>query len=146
MADVSKQCMYDGYNKSDGSLPTVLTDSIFLTGVADSHEMQAIVILDISNAFLHAENDEKILMLLCGKLAEMVVQVDPAINHKYVMYSPNGQAVLYVRLSRYLYGMLRAAMLFYKRLRIDLENIGFENNPYDPCVENKMINGHQMTI
>ena len=24
--------------------------------------------------------------------------------------------------------------------------MGFEINPYDPCVSNKMVNGHQMTI
>ena len=40
--------------------------------------------------------------------------------------------------------MLRAALLFYKRLRSDLENMGFEVNPYDPCVANKMVNGSQM--
>ena len=24
--------------------------------------------------------------------------------------------------------------------------MGFEVNPYDPCVANKMVNGHQMTV
>ena len=77
VSDGSKRRTYYGYDKSGGSLSTFLTDSIFLTGVVDAHEKQAIAILDIANAFLHAENDEKILMLLRGKLAEMVVQVDP---------------------------------------------------------------------
>ena len=54
--------------------------------------------------------------------------------------------MLYVRLSKALYGMLRAALLFYKILRSDLENMGFKINPYDPCVANKMVNGHQITI
>ena len=44
------------------------------------------------------------------------------------------------------YGMLRAVLLLYKRLLSHLENIGFEVNPYDPCVANKMTNGKQMTI
>ena len=42
--------------------------------------------------------------------------------------------------------MPRAAILFYKRLRSDLEDMGFEINLYDLCVANKMVNGHQMTI
>ena len=42
--------------------------------------------------------------------------------------------------------MLRADLLFYKRLRSYLENMGFEINPCYPCVANKMVNGHQMTI
>ena len=36
VADGSKQRTYDGYDKSDGSSPTVATDSIFLTGVIDA--------------------------------------------------------------------------------------------------------------
>ena len=54
--------------------------------------------------------------------------------------------MMYARLSKALYGMLRDALLFYKRLRSDLENMGFKINPYDPCVANKMVNGHQMNI
>ena len=89
VADGSKQRTYHGCDKSDGSSPTVLMDSIFLTGVVDAHEMRAIAILDIDNAFLHAEKYEKILILLRGKLAEMVFQVYPTMYRKYVMYLPN---------------------------------------------------------
>ena len=90
LADGSKQRTYYGYNKSDGPFPTDSTDSIFLKGMVDAHEKQAISILDIANAFLHAENDKNILMLLRGKLADMMVQVDPIMYRKYVTYSPNG--------------------------------------------------------
>ena len=96
VADGSKQRTYDVYDKADGSSPTVSIDSIFLTGVIDAYELRAIAILDIANAFLHAENNEKILMLLRGRLAETMVQVDLAMYRKYVTYSPNGQAMLYV--------------------------------------------------
>ena len=54
--------------------------------------------------------------------------------------------MLYVRLSKALYGMLRAALLLYKILGSDLENMGVEINPYDPYVANKMVSGYQMTI
>ncbi len=37
-------------------------------------------------------------------------------------------------------------MLFYLKLVADLEGRRFRINPYDPCVANKMINGHQMTL
>ena len=42
--------------------------------------------------------------------------------------------------------MLQAALLWYKKFRKDLEEIGFVFNPYDPCVANKMVNGKQHTI
>ncbi len=45
-----------------------------------------------------------------------------------------------------LYGMMKSALLFYCKLVADLRSIGFELNPYDPCVANKMMDGNQMTI
>ena len=69
----------------------------------------------------------------------MMVRIDPALYREYVTYSANGVPMLYVRLSKALYGMLRAALLFYKRLRSTLEEMGFEINPYDPCVANMMV-------
>ena len=69
VADGSKQRTYDGYEKSDGSSPTVITESIFLIGVVDARERRAQAVLDIANAFLHADNDERVLMLLRGRLA-----------------------------------------------------------------------------
>ena len=84
--DGSNQRTYDGYNKLDGSSLNVLTDSILLIDVVDVHEKREIAILDIDNAFLHTENDEKIRMLLRGNLAEMMVQVDPIMYCKYVTY------------------------------------------------------------
>ena len=44
------------------------TDSIFLTGVVDANEGRDVAVLNIANTFLHADNDEEILMLLRGKL------------------------------------------------------------------------------
>ena len=51
-----------------------------------------------------------------------------------------------MRLLKALYGLPRSALLFYKKLRGDLEDVRFEVNPYDPCVANKTINGSQMTV
>ena len=54
--------------------------------------------------------------------------------------------MLYVRLFKALYGLLQSALLFYKKLRGELEDYGFEVNPYNPCVANKIVNGSQMTV
>jgi hypothetical protein len=42
--------------------------------------------------------------------------------------------------------MMKSALLFYKKLVGELQSMGFEINPYNPCVANKMVNGSQMTI
>ena len=45
--------------------------------------------------------------------------------------------VLYVESLNAMYGLLKSALLFYKKLRKDLESIGFEINPYNPYIANK---------
>ena len=45
-----------------------------------------------------------------------------------------------------LYGTLKAALLFYKKLKKAITEIGCIINPYDVCVANKVINGSQFTI
>ncbi len=42
--------------------------------------------------------------------------------------------------------MMKSAFLFYRKLVLELKKMGFEINPYDPCIANKMVNGTQMTI
>ena len=146
VADSSKQRTYDVYEKSYGSSPTVITKIILLIGVVDSRERQAQGVLDNAKAFFHSDNNERILMLLRGRLAEMMVRIDPSLYRKYVTYSAKGTPMLYVHLSKALYVMLKAALLFYKRLIFDLEEMGFVINPHDPCVANMMVNGEQITV
>ena len=45
-----------------------------------------------------------------------------------------------------MYGLIKSTLLFYNKLRDELESIGFEFNAYDPCVVNKKINITQMKI
>ena len=60
--------MGGGYNKPDGSFPTVAMESIFMTGVIDVKEESRVAVLDIEHALLQAGNDETINMLLRLKL------------------------------------------------------------------------------
>ena len=146
VANGSKQLTYNGYNKTDGSSPMVATENIFFTGVVNTRERRGVAVLDVANMFLHSQNDERVLMLLRGKLAEMMVRIDESMYQKKVNYSKNGVHMLYVRLSKALYGLLRAAVLFYKCLRSDVEDRGFVVNLYDPCVANKILDGAQLTV
>ena len=44
------------------------------------------------------------------------------------------------------FGSEEPKKLFYKKLLRDLEKEGFEVNPYDPCVANKIVDGKQLTV
>ena len=102
---------------------------------------------DITAAYFHAgmEGKDEVLMTLRGPLAELMALSAPEVYRDYVTLQ-GGKKVLYVRLQRALYGMLKSALLFYRKLCGDLKRMGFELNPYDPCVANKVVNGNQLTV
>ena len=85
-------------------------------------------------------------MRLDGILAELMVKVAPKIYRKFITINTKGKPVLYVQLEKAVYGMMKSALQFYCKLVADITSLGFEINPYDPCVANKIINGKQITI
>jgi hypothetical protein len=134
------------WTKQESTSPTVSTESVFLTAVIDAHERRDVGCYDIPGAFLHADSNEDITMVLKGRLAELMVQVAPNLYRKYILVDKRNAPILHVKIQKALYGLLRSALLFYQKLVGDLESNGFVLNPYDPCVANKDINGNQMTV
>ena len=84
------------------------------------------------------------IMKIRGVLVEIICNMDPSYAEFVVV--ERGEKVLYTHILRAIYGLLVSAILFYKKFRASIEQEGFEVNPYDPCVANKMVHGHQMTI
>ena len=84
-------------------------------------------------------------MKISGPLVDILIKLAPHEYQGYVVYK-NGKRVLYVQVIKAIYGILIAALLWYKKLWSDLEEVGFEFNPYDPCIANCTINGKQHTI
>ena len=74
---------------------------------------------DIHGAFLHAKcEDGDVFMLLKGKLAELMTLVEPKLYRQHVRYdNKKGDAMLYVRMSKALYGMLKSAFGFTRNSR-----------------------------
>ena len=87
-------------------------ESVFNTVVIDAHEGRDVACFDIPGAFLHADVDEDITMVLKGRLAELMVQVAPNLCRKYITVDRKGTAILYVKMQKALYGLLRSALLF----------------------------------
>ena len=71
-------------------------------------------------------------MAIRGKTAELLVKLNPALYRPYIWYTKKGVPMLYVLIEKALYDMLRAALLFYRKLRANPEDMGFEVNFYDP--------------
>jgi hypothetical protein len=86
-ADSSKEQHQPGYKKEDGASPTVATNSIMITATIDAHEQRGIATIDIPGAFLNTYKDKETFILLRGCLAELMVQADPNLYHKYNIYN-----------------------------------------------------------
>jgi hypothetical protein len=143
-ADGRSQRLYK--TKDETSAPTVKTESLFLSCLIDAMENRDVATLDIPGAFMHADMDELVHMKLEGPLAELLTKVDPGKYRKYVS-TERGKPVIYVELAKALYGTLQAALLFWQNLSDFLiKELGYEMNPYDKCVVNKIIDGSQSTI
>ena len=102
--------------------------------------------IDLPSAYLHAYMKDIVHMRLTSKLAEPMVATTHKIYRPFVTYGTGNVPVLYVKLKKALYRCLKSALLFYEKLRGDLEGIGFKINPYDPCDENAVVKGQQMTV
>ena len=97
---------------------------------------------DIPNAFIQAlipddrkDGNEHIIMKINGALVDALLKIAPEVYGPYVVYK-NGKKVIYVQVLRALYGMLIAALLWYKKFRSDLEEVRFVFNLYNPYVTN----------
>ena len=54
------------------------------------------------------------------------------IYRPHVKMDQKGTPILYVKLKKAMYGLLRSSLLFYRKLRGELEAYGFKINRYDP--------------
>ncbi len=83
--------------------------------------------IDIRGAFLHADNKDYVIMKMVGMLAELMVKTNPKFYQQYVILE-KGRSVLSLRLQKALYGMMKNALLFYRKLVSELQEMGFEIN------------------
>ena len=148
VANGSSQREYMGREQS--ASPTVMTESIMITSVIDAKQGRDVMTCDIPNAFVQTEMDkgkkgERVTMKIRGALVDILLEMDYEKYGSFVT-KEKGNRILYVAMSKALYGMLDSAILYYRKFRKDLEDHGYEVNPYDPCVANKRIDGKQHTV
>ena len=124
----------------DPSSPTVLVESIFLSLIIDAVEERVVKTADIEGAYLIADMPEEVLVMFDEMIAAAMLQVAP----EFSSFERLGKLIF--KLKKALYGCIQSARLFYEHLRNALTGMGFEPNPYDPCVFNKTMYGQQCTV
>ena len=128
--------------KEDTSSPTVAVESIFITCAMAAKENRDVATVDIPGSFLQTDASDDMIIKLHGAVVEVLLRINPEWQ-QYVMYEgPKKVPTIYSEALKALYGTVDASKLFFEDLsRQLLDEMGFERNPYDWCVVNKIING-----
>ena len=122
---------------------------MLLTSKIYAAEERDLAVIDILDSFIQTRTqnyEDNVILRLREKLADLLIKKAPEIYRKHITINRKGETFLYVRAIHAIYGIMKAALLFYPKFLGDLMTIGFELNPYDPCVANKIINGKQLTL
>ena len=85
------------------------TESIFITSVIDGKENREFAVVALQGAFLHANNDQNIIMFMRGRLAELMMMIASQTYRKYVTIE-KGQKVLYVKFKKQYMGKCIAVL------------------------------------
>jgi hypothetical protein len=80
--------------------PTVSLESVLITSTIEAYEGREVAVVDILGAYLSADMDEEVIMLLRWRLAELMVKTAPNIYRKYITVDVKNQPVLYVKLQK----------------------------------------------
>jgi hypothetical protein len=101
----------------------------------------------VPSAFVNTDMDEVVIMVLKGELADMMIQIAPKVYRKNVTADRKGTPILYVKLQKALYGLMRVSLLFYRKRRKEFEQYGLVIILYDLCVANmETKSGKQLTV
>ena len=86
-----------GIYKIDTRSPTVSLELILITSWIDTAKERYVMVVDIPRSIPIVDMTKIVHIVLCGRLSELMAQLNPPIYRKYVRVE-NGQKVLYVQL------------------------------------------------
>ncbi len=114
-------------SKQEASSPTVMTEAVFLTALVDAHKERDVAIIDIAGAIVYADMDELVHVTIKGKMAEMLLEINPTLYGPCMTYV-NGKSIIYTELLKALYGTFRVARLFWENSQNN-SNMGIHTQP-----------------
>ena len=106
----------------------------------DAYEGIEVSTFDFPGAYLHADvsKDKNILLKYRGAFVEIMCWINS--YHKKNASYKNEQKFLYMLVLCAIYGWIEFNIQWYKLYSEKLMEKGFELNPYERCVANKIMN------
>jgi hypothetical protein len=87
-----------------------------------------------------------VIVKIKGYLAKLLLEIAPQAYGDYICVDKKGIPVILAECWNAIYGTMIAGLLYYNKLGGTLGRLGFEPNPYEPCVHNRIVNGKQQTV
>ena len=119
---------------------------VSLRGFITAKDWWAVKAVDVRGAFMQEDMPDLVHVQFTGEMVNKLLEIDKDT------YEPCGvfeheEKVLYVELLKALYRNIKAVYLFWEQLaKHVVTDWGFTINPYDHCIANKTVNGHQCAI
>jgi hypothetical protein len=107
-------------SKEETSSSTVANGVLMLTCVIDAIEGRDVATVNIPGAFMQSEMKGEVHMKLEGVMAEVIMKRDLNKYTKYVVQEGDHDTI-YAKLTKALYGILQAALLFWQNLSSKLQ-------------------------
>jgi hypothetical protein len=117
---------------------------VLLSCIIDAEEGRDVMTVDIPNVFIQTRvEDEKdqCVVQMCGVLIDILESIAPEHYTPYVTRDKNIVKSIILICLNAIYSAMIASLLYYRKFTNSIRTIGFETNPYDPCVANRLVNG-----
>ena len=100
-------------------------EASFLTCIIDPYEYRDVMSADVPNAFTQAvfrrdPDKDRTVMKITGRLVDILVNMHPEV-YKDCVVVDKGKRALYAEILKAIYGMLEAALCWYRQFRGNLE-------------------------
>jgi len=79
----------------------VSLEAMIMSCCVDAKEGRYVAVADIPGAFLHADMNECVHMMMEGTISKHVAKLEPTIYRKYIWHDKKGKPMLYVKLTRH---------------------------------------------
>ena len=125
----------------------VSLEDLLCTLIVDAQEVFDLCTSNVPEAYMNRYiPKDKILLINIrgGGGINIICKVNPECE-QHVRYGIGGK-VLFILIFREIFGCIESVLLWYNLFSTIIDILGFEMNPYDSCVANKVIEGTQYTI
>jgi hypothetical protein len=83
----------DYISKEDASSPTIATEAVLLSCIIDAEEAKDVAVIDIPNAFIQTQVEDKedmAIIKIRGVLVDILVKIAPDIYKSYITTDKKG--------------------------------------------------------